>query len=66
MNPFFYQNVCYGDNFCSRDNEFEKINNFLQTKTNILIYSKRRFGKTSLIKEYFKHIIDKDRIYRFI
>lgn len=59
MNPFLYQNFCYGEYFCFRNDELQKMENLILTSSNVFLYSKRRYGKTSLIKEFFSSKIDK-------
>ncbi|MEA1892089.1 MAG: ATP-binding protein, partial [Campylobacterota bacterium] len=58
MNPFHYQSFCTGENFCQRDNEIKQIKQYIQNGKNVLLYSKRRYGKSSLIKELFENNID--------
>jgi len=60
MNPFLYQNFCCGKNFCFRCEELKQLDELISNNSNILLYSKRRFGKTSLIKEFFSNKIDTD------
>lgn len=65
MNPFIYQSCCSGDSFCYRTEELKQINKMITQRENIFIYSKRKFGKTSLIKEFFHKSIDKNRYFTF-
>lgn len=64
MNPFVYQRYCEGESFCDRKEEFRQLDYILKSnKENILLYSKRKIGKTSLVKEYFKTLDKKDYFY---
>ncbi|MDY0322209.1 MAG: ATP-binding protein [Arcobacteraceae bacterium] len=65
MNPFVYQKSCSGDSFCYRKDELIQINKMITQRENIFIYSKRKFGKTSLIKEFFHKNVDKNRYFTF-
>jgi AAA+ ATPase superfamily predicted ATPase len=50
-NPFVYGEEVSGENFCNRDTEIKELLRDIQNGQNVMIYSQRRFGKTSLIKE---------------
>jgi AAA+ ATPase superfamily predicted ATPase len=50
-NPFKYGKEVTGEYFCNRKKEIEDILKFMRSSTNLIIFSQRRFGKTSLIKE---------------
>ena len=52
--PFFYEKFATGEYFFGREDELNKISSIAKTSNNILIYSLRRFGKSSLIKEYMR------------
>ena len=53
-NPFSYTNIVEGDSFCNRQKEKDELLSFITNSQNILLYSHRRYGKTSLIFEVFK------------
>ena len=57
-NPFIFSKLVYGDNFCHRD-EVEIIKTHIINSQNIVLFSKRRYGKSSLIKEIFENHLDK-------
>lgn len=59
MNPFIFGEEVGGENFCNRQDEINELVTEIQSFQNILIYSPRRFGKTSLIKEVFKRLKQK-------
>lgn len=54
--PFPYERISTKDEFFGRTDAFKKINDIVKYSNNLLIYSKRRMGKSSLIKNFFaKH-----------
>lgn len=50
-NPFKYGRVVRGDDFADREKEIEQLVKDLKSGQNVLLYSPRRYGKTSLILE---------------
>ncbi len=50
-NPFVYGETVTGDNFCNRVQEISELVNDIQNGTNVIIFSPRRYGKTSLINQ---------------
>ena len=55
-NPFSYSNIVTGDNFCNRQKEQEDLLDFIRSSQNVLLYSHRRTGKSSLIQQVFLNI----------
>ena len=51
MNPFVYGEKVTGENFCNREEEIKELVSEISSGQNIMIFSPRRFGKTSLIGE---------------
>ena len=51
MNPFHYEGFAIQEQFYGRESELEKIQKLVNHSNNLLLYSKRRMGKSSLIKE---------------
>ena len=64
MLPFNYEGFATKDTFFGRKKELKDINTFAQKSNNLLIYSLRRFGKSSLIKEQIRR--DNDTMYIYI
>jgi AAA+ ATPase superfamily predicted ATPase len=56
MNPFIYGEEVEGENFCNRLDEIKALASEIESFQNILIYSPRRYGKTSLMNEVFKKL----------
>lgn len=53
-NPFVYGKEVSGDDFCNRKDEIEELYRDTVNSQNVIVFSQRRFGKTSLIKEVLK------------
>jgi hypothetical protein len=49
INPFTYGKIVSGDNFADREKETKQLFEDLKSGQNVLLYSPRRYGKTSLI-----------------
>ena len=50
-NPFMYGKEVSGKFFCDRETELKDIMQHVRSSTNLILFSQRRFGKTSLIKK---------------
>jgi WD40 repeat protein/AAA+ ATPase superfamily predicted ATPase len=50
VNPFSYNVLPVEAPFCGRDKELDALCNYARANTNVVLYSPRRYGKTSLIK----------------
>ena len=46
-----YGETVTGDNFCNRVQEINELVNDIENGTNVIIFSPRRYGKTSLINQ---------------
>jgi len=55
-NPFIYTRPVEGRVFCNREKEQEDLMYFTQNTQNVLLYSRRKYGKTSLINQVFRNI----------
>ncbi len=60
-NPFAYSNYVTGKSFCNRKNEISELLKYINASQNVLLYSHRRFGKSSLIQQVF-HQIKEDNL----
>ncbi len=58
-NPFIYSKFVTGTCFCNRKKEQDDLFEFIRASQDILIYSHRRTGKSSLIKQVFLNIRQK-------
>jgi hypothetical protein len=50
-NPFKYGGIVGKDAFCNRKQEMSDIRRAMENSQNLFLYSERRFGKTSLVKQ---------------
>lgn len=51
MNPFIYDSEVTGSKFCGRKDAIKYLSTAIKNSSNVILYSRRRMGKTSLIKE---------------
>ena len=61
-NPFVFEEIVTGDKFCGRTQDINDIKDLLENRKNVLLFSKRRYGKTSLIHEIFSSHLDQNII----
>ncbi len=52
--PFAYDNLPSNEQFFGRNKDLEKLSQVVSYSNNLLIFSKRRMGKTSLIKHFIE------------
>jgi len=52
-NPFAYSNYVTGDSFCNRKMELSELLKYIKNSQNVLLFSHRRYGKSSLIQQAF-------------
>ncbi len=55
-NPFSYTGIVRGDAFCNRQTEQKELLKFIKGSQNVLLYSHRRYGKSSLIHKLFNRL----------
>ena len=48
-NPFSFGGIVKEERFCNRVNELKELKQDILNNQNVLIYTPRRFGKTSLV-----------------
>jgi len=58
-NPFAYSNYVIGESFCNRTKELSELLRYIKGSQNVLLYSHRRYGKSSLIRQAFREIKEK-------
>ena len=61
-NPFEYQRVVTGERFVDRREEIKILTNSMIQGENLILFSPRRLGKTSLLKEAMRRITEKRTI----
>ena len=59
-NPFAYSNYVTGESFCNRKKELSELLKYIKGSQNVLLYSHRRYGKSSLIRQLFCDIKEKN------
>ena len=52
-NPFSYSGIVTGEAFCNRKRELSELGQLAKDSQNVLIYSHRKTGKSSLLFELF-------------
>jgi AAA+ ATPase superfamily predicted ATPase len=55
FSPFPYDKISSGKSFFGREEEMAVLSKSVQYSNNLLIYSKRRMGKSSLIHHFFEN-----------
>ena len=53
-NPFSFDSIASGENFCNRQGEINELLGEIRASHNVVVFSQRRYGKTSLILEVLK------------
>ena len=59
QNPFAYSNYVTGESFCNRKKELSELLKYIKGSQNVLLYSHRRYGKSSLIRQVFREVQNK-------
>jgi len=59
-NPFIFSHIVTDNYFCKRD-DLDTLKNYMLDSIDVVLFSKRRYGKSSLIQEIFKNHIDNDK-----
>ncbi len=58
ITPFPFETIAPKEYFYGRKDELEVLKSHIKNSTNVLLFSKRRMGKSTLIKNLFKEIED--------
>ncbi len=56
QNPFAFSNYVIGESFCNREKELSELFKYIKGSQNVLLFSHRRYGKSSLIRQVFNDI----------
>ena len=59
-NPFTFSSYVIGDAFCNRQKELSELLKYITASQNVLLFSHRRYGKSSLIRQVFHDIKEKN------
>ena len=65
-NPYNYFSIALDEDFCTRNDDIKLLKSYIQNSANVVLFSKRRYGKTTLLKELFKNHLDKDTLSVYI
>jgi len=65
-NPFKFDVEVAGDFFCGRRKEIAELVDYINNETNIIMFAKRRIGKSSLLKEIFANHLGKNILHTHI
>jgi len=57
-NPFQPTGIVKDPAFCNREKEQRELEKYIESAQNVLLYSHRRYGKTSLIFKVFSGLRD--------
>jgi len=57
-NPFYLQEVPVDAPLCDRETELKELQSYAEAGANVVLYSPRRFGKTSLVKRVQSRLAD--------
>ncbi len=55
-NPFVFSGIVTGKKFCNRAREQDDLINYINASQNVLLFSNRRTGKTSLLHQVFSRL----------
>jgi AAA+ ATPase superfamily predicted ATPase len=61
-NPFYLQEVPVDAPFCNRKRELKELRVYAEGKANVVLFSPRRYGKTSLVRRVQKDLVDKGAV----
>ncbi len=64
-NPFYLQEVPVDAPFCIRKRELKELQSYAEGKANVVLFSPRRYGKTSLIKRIQEALLNKGAVTLF-
>ena len=63
--PFLYDNIAVKEHFFGRKEEIERLDKIVKYSNNLLIFSKRRMGKTTLV-EHFLYLKSEEYIHIYV
>lgn len=61
-NPFRFDKEVSGSHFCGRQEDIKKLLAHINNGANVIMFAKRRLGKSSLVKEIFQNHLEKDML----
>lgn len=63
QNPFRFSGIVAEPAFCDRIRERKEIKRYIESSQNVLLYSHRRYGKSSLILKIFRELKNTTSVY---
>lgn len=57
INPFYIKEIPVDGTFCNRVKELRELESYAKSHTNVVVFSPRRFGKTSLVRRVQANLI---------
>jgi AAA+ ATPase superfamily predicted ATPase len=60
-NPFVYEGFALDTKFCGREEEIIYLDQVVKYSNNLVLFSKRRMGKSSLIQEFIQNRVDRNK-----
>jgi len=64
-NPFYLQEVPVDAPFCNRKRELKELRVYAEGRANVVLFSPRRYGKTSLVRRVQKDLANKGAVVIF-
>jgi len=61
-NPFRFDKEVSGSHFCGRKEDIKKLVSHINNGANVIMFAKRRLGKSSLVKEIFQNHLKKEML----
>jgi hypothetical protein len=65
-NPFYLQELPLEAPFCNRSEELKELQSYAEAKANVVLFSPRRYGKTSLVKRVQKSLSHQGAVTIFV
>jgi len=62
VNPFRFDKEVSGSHFCGRTKDIKQLVGHINNGANVIMFAKRRLGKSSLVKEIFQNYLDDEML----
>jgi len=62
INPFRFDKEVSGSHFCGRKKDIKQLVGHINNGANVIMFAKRRLGKSSLVKEIFQNYLDDEML----
>jgi len=64
-NPFYFREIAIDAPFCDREEELSQLVSYANGKANVVLFSPRRYGKTSLVRRVQKRLAEEGALIIF-